>query len=166
MIPAMEPVRPHEVIAALHGRSQSVATAESLTGGLLVATLIDPPGASDVVRGGVVAYVAETKIGVLGVPAGLIEEHGTVSQECAEAMAQGARRALGADWALATTGVAGPAPSEGKAVGTVHVAVAGEQGTSHRALSLDGSRERIRLNTVRAALQLLLEALEGPAGQR
>lgn len=154
---------PAEVVARLVDVGVSVGTAESLTGGLLCAALVDVPGASAVVRGGVVSYAAEVKQEVLGVPAALVAEHGTVSRECAEAMAAGARRLLAADWAVSTTGVAGPEPSEGQAVGTVHVAVAGmvggEQITAHRALTLNGDRSAIRSATVTEALRLLHDTL-------
>lgn len=154
------------VVARLVGLGVSVGTAESLTGGLLCAALVDVPGASVGVRGGVVSYATEVKRDVLGVPADLLAAHGTVSRPCAEAMATGARRVLGADWAVSTTGVAGPEPSEGKAVGTVHVAVAGvvdgEQITAHRALTLDGDRSAIRSATVTEALRLLHDTLPAP----
>lgn len=141
----------------LRDRAATVATAESLTGGLVAAALTDVPGASAVVRGGVVSYAAEVKRDVLGVPQELLDRHGTVSPECAAAMAEGVRALLGSDWGLATTGVAGPDPSEGRPVGTVHVAVAGEQGTTCAALHLNGSRAQIRSSTVGSVLALLVE---------
>lgn len=149
-----------QVLTLLRGARQTLGTAESLTGGLVAAALTDEPGASAVLRGGVVSYAVEVKSTLLGVPEELIAEHGAVSRQCAEAMASGALRVLGCDWAVATTGVAGPDPSEGKAVGTVHVAVAGrsgrgEQTMAHRALSLHGSRREIREATAGAALGLL-----------
>lgn len=154
------------VIARLGALGVSVGTAESLTGGLVCAALVEVPGASAVVRGGVVSYATEVKRDVLGVPAGLLERHGAVSRACAEAMAAGARRVLGVDWSVATTGVAGPDPSEGKPVGTVHVAVVGvvegEQITAHRAFTLDGDRSAIRMATVTEALSLLHDTLPVP----
>ncbi|WP_131105327.1 CinA family protein [Ornithinimicrobium sufpigmenti] len=149
------------VLAALQAHGQTVATAESLTGGLVAAALTDVPGASASVRGGVVAYVEEVKAEVLGVPLAVLEDEGAVSRSCAVAMAQGVRGTLGADWGLSTTGVAGPGPSNGQAAGTVHVAVAGEQRSAHRALTLSGDRTRVRTDTVTAVLELLLEVL-GP----
>jgi nicotinamide-nucleotide amidase len=152
-----------EVVGRLRSLGATVATAESLTGGLVCAALVDVPGASAVVRGGVVAYVAAVKQDALGVPADVIRRHGTVSRECAEAMARGVRTALGADWGVATTGVAGPEPSEGRPVGTVHVAVAGrldgEHITAHRTLTLQGDRAQIRTASVSAALRLLHDTL-------
>ena len=148
-----------DVIDALRGTGQTVATAESLTGGLLCATLVDVPGASEFLRGGIVAYVPETKSDILGVDPGLIERVGTVHPEVASAMAEGAVRVLGSTWGVATTGVAGPEPSEGKPVGTVHVAVAGPSGVETRDLSLHGDRRLIREQAVDAALSLLIGRL-------
>lgn len=153
-----------DVIDALRGTGQTVATAESLTGGLLCATLVDIPGASDVLRGGVVAYLAETKSDVLGVDPALVEKLGTVHQDVAAAMAEGAIRVMGSTWGVATTGVAGPEPSEGKPVGTVHVAVAGPGGVQTRDLSLHGDRRLIREQAVDAALSLLIGRLREETG--
>ena len=148
-----------DVIDALRGTGQTLATAESLTGGLLCATLVDVPGASDVLRGGVVAYLPQTKSDVLGVDAQLIERVGTVHPDVAAAMAEGVVRVMGSTWGVATTGVAGPEPSEGKPVGTVHVAVAGPGGVQTRDLSLHGDRRLVREQAVDAALSLLIGRL-------
>lgn len=143
----------------------TIATAESLTGGLVAAALTDVPGSSAVVRGGVVAYASDVKISLLGVPQDLVASYGVVSAECASAMASGVRAALGAMWGIATTGVAGPGSQEGKPVGTVYVAVSGVGGVLVEALELSGSRFDIRMATVEAALQLTLRVLrrEEPA---
>ncbi|MFK5690532.1 CinA family protein [Ornithinimicrobium sp. LYQ92] len=149
------------VLALLLERGQSVATAESLTGGWVCAALTAVPGASAAVRGGVTAYAVGVKHTVLGVPAEVLDGVGAVSPACAVAMARGGARLLGADWCVATTGVAGPGPSDGHPAGTVHLAVAGgEHGVAHRALHLHGSREQIRRQTVTAALDLLEERLD------
>ena len=148
-----------DIVDALRGTGQTLATAESLTGGMLCATLVDVPGASDVLRGGVVAYLPDTKRDVLDVDADLIERVGTVHADVAGAMAEGAVRVLGSTWGVATTGVAGPEPSEGKPVGTVHVAVAGPGGVQTRDLSLHGDRGLIREQAVDAALSLLIGRL-------
>jgi nicotinamide-nucleotide amidase len=148
-----------DAIEALRSAGASVATAESLTGGLLCATLVDVPGASDVVLGGIVAYAPEVKLDLLGVDPALVERHGTVSDEVAAEMATGVVRVLGATWGLATTGVAGPEPSEGKPVGTVHVAVAGPTGTTTRELALQGDRLLVREQAVDAVLSLLVGRL-------
>ena len=148
-----------EAVAALRAAGATVATAESLTGGLVCATLVEVPGASDVVRGGVVAYAAEIKTTMLGVDADLIDERGTVDADVAAAMARGACARIGATYGLATTGVAGPDSSEGKPPGTVHIAVAGPHGVVTRLLELAGDRATIRSGTVGALLSLLVATL-------
>jgi nicotinamide-nucleotide amidase len=148
-----------EVVDALRRRQATVATAESLTGGLVCATLVDVPGASDVVRGGIVAYAPRVKVDQLGVPADLVERAGTVDPRVARAMAVGVRDRLGATYGVATTGVAGPDPSEGKPVGTVHVAVAGPGEPAERTYAFDGDRGAIRWQACRAALEVLLARL-------
>lgn len=143
-----------DVTQSLLDRGQSVCTAESLTGGQLCVILTAAPGASEVVRGGVVAYQTPVKHLVVGVPSEVLEAHGAVSAQTALALAQRAREMFGATWALSTTGVAGPTTQEGKPVGTVFVAVAGPQsGVVH--LALNGDRDRIREQTCAAALALL-----------
>lgn len=153
-----------DLVEALRRQRATVATAESLTGGLVCAGLVAVPGASDVVRGGVVAYAPDVKVAALGVPDDLIARVGTVDAAVARAMATGARDRLGATYAVATTGVAGPDPSEGKAVGTVHVAVAGPDGGADRAYTFDGDRDAIRRQASRAALELLAERVGATRG--
>lgn len=133
----------------------TVATAESLTGGLVCAALTDVPGASAVVRGGVVSYATDVKASVLGVDALLLARAGAVDPHVAEAMAAGARRVLGADLAVSTTGVAGPDPADGQPVGTVFVGVAGPGGTAVEQHAFTGDRSAVRRATVAAALDLL-----------
>lgn len=155
------------VVELLRSRKETIATAESLTGGLLCAALVDVPGASAVLRGGVVAYDPQVKIDQLGVAGELIERSGTVDPEVADAMAAGVRERLGATWGVSTTGVAGPDPSEGKPVGTVFIGVRGPQGVSDvQALRLDGSRSVIRDLSVVAALRALAARLGEEAGAR
>jgi nicotinamide-nucleotide amidase len=161
-----DPGRAARVVTALQVRGQTLATAESLTGGLVAATVTAVPGASAVMLGGVVAYAVATKQALLRVPAAVLAEHGAVSEQTARLMAVGARTSLGSDWAVATTGVAGPEPSEGHPPGTVHVAVHGllpdgEEVDLHRVLSLHGTRSDIRVATVDHVLDLLLEAVTG-----
>lgn len=148
------------VLEVLAVRGESLATAESLTGGLLSARLTDVPGASRSFVGGVVSYATRVKESLLGVPADVVAQHGVVSGPCAEAMATGVRARLEATWGIATTGVAGPDAQEGKPVGTVWVAVAGPDGAAVRRLALDGSRARIREASCREVLALLAGALE------
>ncbi|BBH15840.1 competence damage-inducible protein A [Nocardioides baekrokdamisoli] len=154
-----------EVVRLAGERGISLATAESLTGGLVAAALTDVPGASTVVRGGIVAYASDVKVSLLGVPEDLVATSGVVSAECARAMAIGVRGVLAATWGVATTGVAGPGSQEGKPVGTVYVAVAGPDDVDVEELALAGSRDDIRSATVEATLQLILRVLrrEEPA---
>lgn len=142
-------------LALLRRSGDTLATAESLTAGLICATLAAVPGASDVLRGGVAAYAGDVKTSVLGVEPAVIAEHGVVSAPCAAAMAEGAQALLRATWAVAATGVAGPTRQEGKPVGTVFVAVAGPSGVRGRELALSGSRDDVRRGSVSAALGLL-----------
>ena len=133
--------------------------AESLTGGLVMACLIDVPGASRVVRGGVVAYATDLKASLLGIDAALLEARGPVDPEIAGAMAEGARRCLGADVGLATTGVAGPDAQGGHVPGTVHVAVATPTATLIRSLHLRGDRSEVRVGAQAAVIDLALQTL-------
>jgi nicotinamide-nucleotide amidase len=141
----------------LHRRLRSVgatvATAESLTGGRLAAALTAAPGASESYVGGVVTYATELKVSLLGVPEGLVEEHGVVSPECARAMASGVRALTGATYGIATTGVAGPAEQEGKPAGTVFVGLAGPGLLEVVALELTGKRQQVQDRTVQEALE-------------
>jgi nicotinamide-nucleotide amidase len=139
-----------------------VAVAESLTGGLVSAALTEPAGASVVVRGGVLAYAADLKAGLLAVDEVLLAQAGTVDARVAEQMAAGVRSLMGSTWGLATTGVAGPDPLDGKGVGTVFVAVAGPGVSRVKALALVGDRAGIRAQSVLAVLMLLAEELHAP----
>jgi nicotinamide-nucleotide amidase len=146
----------------LRSAGHTVATAESLTAGLVSATLAGVPGASDVLRGGLVAYAGDVKTSVLGVDDALVATYGVVSAECALAMAHGGAALLGSTWGVATTGVAGPDRQEDKPVGTVYVAVCGPGVEQVRPLALGGSRRQIRLATVVEALALLGDSTPGP----
>jgi PncC family amidohydrolase len=140
-------------------RAQKVATAESLTGGGLGEVLSAAPGASSTYLGGVISYSTSVKQRVLGVSEETVAQHGVVSAECAAEMAVGVRALLGADYAVSTTGVAGPTAQEGKPVGLVFVGVAGPDGVTTRRLDLDGERAQIREKAVREALEALLTAV-------
>jgi nicotinamide-nucleotide amidase len=148
-----------QVLALLAGRRETVATAESLTGGLLGAALTAVAGSSAVYRGGVVAYATDLKAALLGVPAGLLAQRGPIDAEVAQQMADGARVRLRATFGLATTGVAGPQPQDGRPVGTVFLGFAGPAHTRSRQLHLTGGRAAIRTAAVHAALNLLLSAV-------
>ena len=155
---ALADLTARRVIDLLRARKWTLATAESLTAGLLASTLAEVPGCSDVLRGGVVAYQADIKSALLGVPMTEVEA-GVVRQAVAEEMASGARTRLGADVGVATTGVAGPEPHAGEPVGSVWIAVASPSGVTSAHLSLTGDRRSIRRATVTASLDLLLAQL-------
>jgi nicotinamide-nucleotide amidase len=152
------------VLTLLAERGQTLAVAESLTGGLVAAELTSVPGASKSFRGSVTAYATTLKRDVLGVDADLLAARGAVDPQVAAQMAAGVRDVLGADWGVATTGVAGPEPQDGQAVGTVYVAVAGPAGIGKvAALRLNGDRGEIRRESVRSVLDLLRDELHGNA---
>ena len=142
------------VIDLLRERGLTIGVAESLTGGLMGARFTAVPGASDVFRGGIVSYASDVKFSLLGVPEGPV-----VTAEAAKAMAGGARRALGADVALSTTGVAGPTEQEGQPVGTVFLGLAMEGVCEAQQLQLPGDRQRIRQYAVISAVNLLRRRL-------
>jgi len=148
-----------KIVGVLTDRGQTVAVAESLTGGLLGAAITAIPGASVVFRGGIIAYATELKAALLGVPAELLESYGPVHPDVAAAMASGARDRLRATFGVATTGVAGPDPAEGKPPGTVHIAVCAGGGAVVQTLALSGSRDEIRRGTVERSLRLLWSVL-------
>lgn len=146
---------------ALLERGLTVASAESLTGGALGALLSSTSGASATYRGGVVSYATDVKQRLLGVTDELVATYGVVSAECARQMAVGVRDLVGADWAVSTTGVAGPTLQEGKRAGTVYVGVTGPGGTTTVLLHLDGDRRAVREETCHAALAAVLAAVVG-----
>lgn len=153
-----------QVLRLLAGRGETLAVAESLTGGLVAAELTSVPGASQAFRGSVTAYATPLKSEVLGVDAELLAARGAVDPEVARQMAAGVRRALGADWGAATTGVAGPDTQDGHPVGTVFVAVCGPFDAGKvTALRLNGGRADIRRKSVRSVLELLSGELGGYA---
>ncbi len=149
------------LLGACERRGWHLATAESCTGGLIIACLTEIPGSSSVVERGYVTYDNRAKAEVLGVPAALFERVGAVSEEVARAMAEGARDRAGVDLTVAVTGIAGPGGSTPtKPVGLVHMAVARTEGpTLHARAVFPGDRAAIRLASVDAALGLALRAL-------
>ena len=150
------------LVARLAAAGQTLAVAESCTGGLLGARLTRVPGASAVFLGGVLCYADRAKTALLGVPPALLAAEGAVSEAVARAMAAGARARLGSDWALAITGIAGPGGERpGKPVGTLHLALAGEAGLGHRHRMAGWGREDNRRYAVQQALDLLWGALAG-----
>jgi nicotinamide-nucleotide amidase len=152
---AGDPALAGRIVAVLTRQRRTIAVAESLTGGLLGATITAIPGASVVFRGGVVAYATDLKAALLGVPAELLAARGAVDPDVAAAMAAGVQRRLGAEVGVATTGVAGPDPAEGKPPGTVHIAVRADGSTVVETLALAGSRADIRRQTVARCLRLV-----------
>ena len=162
-----------DLVARLSRAGQKVAVAESLTGGLLLATLTAAPGVSAVLRGGAVVYATDTKAGQLDVDSQLLAARGPVDPDVAVAMARGVRHRWGADLGVATTGVAGPEPQDGHPVGEVYVAVADAYSARVEAVPVPPAgagavpgREAIRAASVHAALQLLDEwlAADGTTG--
>lgn len=151
------------VLHRLEARGESLAVAESLTGGALASAIVDVPRASNVFRGAVVAYQLPMKTTLLGIPAALLDEYGAVSAPVAEAMARGVQKALDASWSVATTGVAGPDPDSdtGLEPGTVAIAVVGPGDLlSTSEWAFRGNRAEIRAQSVEKALSLLNSALE------
>lgn len=161
--------RAGRVVARLRDRRETVATAESLTAGLLAATVVEVPGASAVLRGGLIVYAVDLKATLAGVPRELLAERGPVDPDVARALAVGARDRCGATWGLSTTGVAGPEAHGGRPAGTVWLGIAGPDpadpaGVAVRSraalLRLGGDRAAVRAGSVDAALDLLLGALD------
>ncbi len=148
-----------EIIDLLTARRQTVAVAESLTGGLVAAALTSVPGSSLAFRGGVVAYATPLKVALLGVPERLLAEHGPVHADVALAMARGVATRLGATFGLATTGVAGPGPADGHPAGTVFVAVGTGLEAEALGLRLTGSRADVRAASVTSVMSLLVRKL-------
>jgi nicotinamide-nucleotide amidase len=150
------------LLARLAARGRTLGTAESLTGGGVADALVRVPGASQVFRGGIVAYDNAVKSALLGVGEDVLREHGAVSEETALAMARGACARLGSDIAVSTTGIAGPSgATEGKPIGLVYVAVASASGeTSVRRLTIPGGRDDVRRRSVVLALDLLWRHLD------
>ncbi len=158
----------HLVIAELHRRSETLATAESLTGGLLGGVLTTAPGASVAYVGGVVSYATRLKASLAGVDPATLAKLGPVAGPTAAEMAAGVCRTCEADWGLATTGVAGPEPQDGHPVGEVYVAVAHPASglTEVRELRLSGDRPTIRAAAVAHAVELLAACLAVPVASQ
>lgn len=156
---------PDALLSALRDRGLSLGVAESLTGGALCSALVAVPGASAVLRGGIVSYATEIKASVLGVDIALLERYGPVHPEVAAQMADGVRRAMmidgePADVGISTTGIAGPDSPDGQPVGTVHIGVSVGAHTSTRKFRFDGDRAEVRAATVSAALEWAREVVE------
>jgi nicotinamide-nucleotide amidase len=149
-----------QVAGLLRAAGATVAVAESCTGGLMTARLTERAGSSEYVLGGLAVYADDAKVRLAGVPAELVERHGAVSEEVAAALADGARAALGADYGIGITGIAGPGGgSEEKPVGTVCFSVAGPDGRLDRRLVLPGGRADVRDRSTTVAMHLLRRLL-------
>jgi nicotinamide-nucleotide amidase len=144
-----------DLISTLKSRGETVATAESLTGGLVAAVLTSVPGSSAVVRGGLVVYATPLKHELAAVDDELLAEHGAVHPDVAAQLADGARVTCGASWGIGLTGVAGPDPQDGIEPGVVHIGVSGREIAEVRTIGIDGNRHQVRAGAVVAALRLL-----------
>jgi nicotinamide-nucleotide amidase len=151
----LDPDRLAAIVASLTDRTETVATAESLTAGLVTAALTTVAGASAVVRGGLVVYATELKVSLAGVNGRVLYEYGAVHPIVAEELATGARERCGATWGLGLTGVAGPAPQDGVEPGTVHIGLAGDGKVEVRTIQVAGDRHAVRSAAVAAAIDLL-----------
>lgn len=152
------------LVELVQSHGATLATAESLTGGMVGATLTDVPGISAIYRGGLIVYATDLKVTLAGVPADLLADVGPVHPDTAAALATGVRERLGATYGLATTGVAGPDSQAGIEAGTVYVAVAGPATVRVRKLALSGDREAVRLGSVQAVLELAVELVAEEPG--
>jgi nicotinamide-nucleotide amidase len=148
------------LIAALTSTGHTLAVAESLTGGLITAALTNVPGASVVVRGGLVVYATDLKHSLAGVDAALLDRVGAVHPEVARELAAGARIACRADWGLGVTGVAGPDPQDGQPVGTVFSCLDTGDGILESADIHPGDRAAVRAAAVRRAVEMIGRALD------
>jgi nicotinamide-nucleotide amidase len=149
-----------DVLKQLDCRHETLAIAESCTGGLLGAMVTEIPGASDVFLGGIISYSNAVKEEIVGVPGDLLERHGAVSEQVARAMAAGVCERLRATWGVAITGIAGPGgATEDKPVGLVHWAVAGPEGVAAEHRVFSGDRSTIRQRSAQSALDLLWRRL-------
>ena len=152
-----------ELVRRATASGVTVGTAESLTGGALASEIVAVPGASSCFEGAVVSYSHAVKEHVLGVPRELLQRCGAVDPEVALAMARGTRTRLGVDWAVSTTGVAGPEPHDGHGVGTVYIGVSGPGAELAERVDLTGDRAQIRAATVARAVDLLATHIAFPA---
>ncbi|MGX1808183.1 CinA family protein [Nocardia sp. NPDC055321] len=159
--PLVSAVPAADLVAALKSARLTVATAESLTAGLLAATIAGIPGASAVLRGGLIVYATDLKHDLAGVSTDTLASDGPVAASTAEQLAVGARLRCGADWGVGLTGVAGPDPQDGREVGTVFLGLAGPDGTEVIRLKLPGDRWTIRVGAVREAITELARSIRG-----
>ncbi len=155
-----------ELVASAIAANITVATAESLTGGMVAATIIQVPGSSGMLQGGIIAYQNSIKERLLGVSASLLETQGAVDPQVASAMALGACTAAGARVGISTTGVAGPEPHQGKDVGHVYIGVALDGESKSYEYHFAGDREMIRLQATQEAISLLQQVINAAGEQK
>ena len=149
------------LLSHLHHSSQTLAVAESVTGGAIAKAITDVPGSSSVFLGGLITYATDSKVALLGIPRELIDRHGVVSEEVAIEMARSVRERLGSTWGVATTGVAGPGPHHGVPAGQVWIAISGPSEATERLSLGDIGRDHVRDGAVTGALALLGRILGG-----
>ncbi|NUP25543.1 MAG: CinA family protein [Nocardia sp.] len=154
------------LVTSLRAAGQTVATAESLTAGLVSATIAGVPGASAVLRGGLVVYATDLKHSLAGVDEQVLTAEGPVAASTAQQLAVGARIRCGADWGIGLTGVAGPDPQDGIEVGTVFLGLAGPGHTEVMRLKLSGDRWNIRFTATLEAIEELLRCVRGGSPTR
>jgi nicotinamide-nucleotide amidase len=159
----VDPALVVSIIETLRNREETVATAESLTAGLVCATLTEVPGASAVVRGGLIVYATELKNKLAGVPVKQLRERGAVHPAIAIELANGARRQCRSTWGLGLTGVAGPDPQDGVEPGRVYLVLTDATVATARTLQVEGDRHAVRSAAVRGALELLWARLSRTA---
>ncbi len=147
------------LLSLLQEQNQTIALAESVTGGAVAKAITDVPGSSSVFLGGLVTYAPESKVTLLVIPRVLIESNGVVSREVALAMARSVRERLGASWGISTTGVAGPGPHHGVPAGEVWIAISVPTEVTEKLSLGDIGREAVRVGAVTGALALLSRIL-------
>lgn len=152
-----------QLVDDLHAAGQTVGCAESLTGGLITAVLTSVPGASAVIRGGLVVYASDLKQTLADVDATLLAEVGAVHHRVARQLADGARRVCGADWGIGITGVAGPEQQDGRPVGTVLTCVVTGNSVLESADVFAGTRDQVRAAAVRNTFAMLRDMLSRPS---
>lgn len=150
---------PSTIVKVMKKRGITLATAESITGGGLASAITDVPGSSAIFLGGIVSYSDQAKVKFLGIPKRVLTKSTAVSEVVARQMAESARREFGSDFAISTTGVAGPGKAYGQKAGTVWIAIASKSETITIELALSGDRDSIRKSTIESALACLSRIL-------
>jgi nicotinamide-nucleotide amidase len=147
------------IVDSLKAKAETLSIAESITGGLLTSAIVSFPGASQILKGSIIAYSIETKVRELSVPQEVIDSEGVVSEDVALAMAEGIRTRMNTTWSIASTGVAGPGPHHEIPAGTVWLAVVGPNTRETVKLALEGDRDSVRRGAVESALGVFARIL-------